>query len=160
MEHIPCGRPANQSEELAAACCVAALRSLGNEIRWVVFSNLASSYFSLHQSDELDFAWIGPPAQQDKAVVHLSNLSATDEKDAGRLAAREFPSKQFPRKCCSVPSFRNAFKDLPNYPGELCFFTLFGPEGSSPKRRATEGSCRRLLRIAHHVARWQNRNRR
>jgi serine/threonine protein kinase len=75
---------------------------------------------------------------KEKVVLHLYDLSATDEKDARRLAEREFRSIQLLQKCRAVPRFRDSFQDLPDYPGELCFFTLFDPEAPTLKRRAAD----------------------
>jgi hypothetical protein len=77
---------------------------------------------------------------KEKAVLHLYDLSATDEKEARRLAEREFRSMQLLQKCRWVPRFRDSFQDLPDYPGELCFFTLFDPEAPSLKRRAADAT--------------------
>jgi serine/threonine protein kinase len=278
---IPCGPAVNQSEELAAKRCKAALERLGDSERWVVLSNLAFSGSPLRQSDDLDLVCIGPrgvvvievkhwdgawvkenplraeaeadkltakvrrlggyvrkllsqnetrveqwllftregsgnpkPDQirgvpiatlktlgegfnrlplaqlsatqvdmvvqgleprarvqldgrvrriadyhnlelssptgdrfhrmyrgvhhrtKEKVILHLYDLSASEEKEPRRLAEREFRALQLLQKSQCVPRFRDSLQDLPDYPGELCFFTQFDPEAPSVNRRA------------------------
>ncbi len=89
-------------------------------------------------------------------MLHLYDLSATDEKDARRLVDREFRSMQLLQKCRGVPRFRDSFQDLPDYPGELCFFTLFDPEAATLKGSAENGSRYCALRIAGRWRSWQS----
>lgn len=84
---------------------------------------------------------------KEKVVLHLYDLSATDEKNARRLAEREFRAIQLLQKCRCVPRFRDSFQDLPDYPGELCFFTLFDPDAPALSRRAADATWDDAQRI-------------
>lgn len=84
---------------------------------------------------------------KEKVLLHLYDLSATDEKDARRRAEREFRAIQLLQKCRCVPRFRDSFQDLPDYPGELCFFTLFDPDAPTLSRRASDPTWSEKERI-------------
>lgn len=84
---------------------------------------------------------------KEKVVLHLYDLSAMDEKNARRLAEREFRAIQLLQKCCYVPRFRDSLQDLPDYPGELCFFTLFDPDAPKLSCRASDSSWRDKERV-------------
>lgn len=64
------------------------------------------------------------PSRRDKVILHLFDLSATDEKQPENRAKREFEVIQRWQKSDYVPSLLDSFQDAEHYPGELCYFSL------------------------------------
>jgi hypothetical protein len=91
--HIPCGRPANETEELAAERGVATLRTVADSRRSVVLSNLASSSSALHQSDELDLVCIGPRGVVLVEDKHWDTAWMRDHRDTAEAEAEKLTAK-------------------------------------------------------------------
>lgn len=60
----------------------------------------------------------------DRVTVHLFDLSASGETNAERKARREFEVVQKLQKSPYLPKLVDSYQPVPNYPGELFFFTL------------------------------------
>lgn len=73
---------------------------------------------------------------QEKAILHLYDLSDTQDKEPRRLAEREFRVLQKLQKCRYVPRTLDSFQDLSAFPGEVCMFSIFDPAAPSLKKRA------------------------
>ena len=75
---------------------------------------------------------------REKVIVHLYDLSASEEKDPRRIAEREFRVLQVLQKSHFVPRFRDSLQELPDYPGEIWFFTVFDPDAPTIEKRASD----------------------
>lgn len=64
---------------------------------------------------------------RDKVILHLYDLSASDDAKPDRLASREFEALQKLQRLNCVPRLMDSFHDVPEYPGELCYFSLVDP---------------------------------
>ena len=80
------------------------------------------------------------PTRRDRAILHLYDLSATQEKQALELARREFDTIQRWQKSPFVPSLLDSFQEAEGYPGELVFYTLVDPAAPTlAERRGDAG---------------------
>lgn len=75
---------------------------------------------------------------REKVILHLYDLSDTQDKEPRRLAEREFRVLQELQKCRYVPRTRDSFQDLPGFPGEVCMFSVFDPGAPSLKKREAD----------------------
>lgn len=71
------------------------------------------------------------PSRRDKVILHLFDLSATDEKQPENRARREFEVIQRWQKSDYVPSLLDSFQEAEHYPGELFYFSLV--DSAAPK---------------------------
>ncbi len=84
--------------------------------------------------------------------VHLFDLSATSESNAERKARREFEVVQKLQKSPYLPKLVDSFQPVPNYPGELFFFTLADASAPSLKTVAKDEEWCRSQGAAFCVA--------
>ena len=63
---------------------------------------------------------------RDRVVLHLYDLSANDEYDETK-ARREYEALHCVYKCDWAPRIRDSFQAMPDYPGEMCFFSIVDP---------------------------------
>ena len=77
---------------------------------------------------------------KEKVVLHLYDLSASDEKEPFRLAEREFRTLQLLQKSRWVPRFRDSLQDLPTYPGELIYFSLLDSDAPTVAVRGQDAA--------------------
>lgn len=75
---------------------------------------------------------------REKVIVHLYDLSASEEKEPLRIAEREFRALQVLQRSHYVPRFRDSLQELPDYPGEIWFFTVFDPDAPTIEERAAD----------------------
>jgi hypothetical protein len=61
---------------------------------------------------------------QDRVLVHLYDLTVSPGPNAEEVARREFDTIRRFQKNPSLPQLVDSFQPVPNYPGELFFFTL------------------------------------
>jgi len=100
---------------------------------------------------------------RDKIVLHLFDLSATTEPKPEVLASREFEVLHRLQRFRSVPRVLDSFQEVPDYPGELFYFSLVDPcaptiasRAQDPKwsmvdrRRFAARACKALAEL--HVA--------
>ena len=80
------------------------------------------------------------PARQDRVVLHLYDLSATEEKNADVRARREYEALHRLQLHTWAPRILDSFQFAPGYAGEMSFFTLVDPAAPSIKDRADDGS--------------------
>ncbi len=71
------------------------------------------------------------PARRDRAVLHLYDLSASDDKNAATRARREFDALHRLQLHPWAPRILDSFQDAPGYPGEMSFFTVVDPAAPS-----------------------------
>ncbi len=100
-------------------------------------------------------------ASGERVTVHLFDLSASHASNAERQARREFEVIQKLQKSPYLPSLVESFQAVPNYPGELVFFTLAesaapslaemarNPAWGVPARIAFAGAALQALAALH-----------
>ena len=87
-------------------------------------------------------------SRRDRVVLHLYDLSASDEKNAEVKARREFEALYRLQIHQWVPRVLDSYQDAPGYAGEMFFFTVIDPAAPSIEERAkdeTWGTNSRLL---------------
>jgi hypothetical protein len=89
------------------------------------------------------------PARRDRVILHLYDLSASQDKQALELARREFDTIQRWQKSPFVPSLLDSFQEAEGYPGELYFFSLVDSAAPSLMDRKQDGSWETHARIAY-----------
>lgn len=77
---------------------------------------------------------------QDRVVLHLYDLSATNAANALNVARREFEVLSRLQKSPWLPRLIDSLQDLPNYPGELLFFTVADSDAPSLADRAADST--------------------
>jgi hypothetical protein len=93
------------------------------------------------------------PTRRDKVILHLYDLSATDEKEPKNRAEREFQVIQRWQKSPYLPHLLDSFQEAEHYPGELYYFSLVDPAAPSLADRARDAtwSIDDRLRFAHEA---------
>lgn len=71
---------------------------------------------------------------QDQLISHVYDLSASEHENPEHLARREFEVMQRLQKSPWLPRLVDSFQPVPNYPGELFFFSL--ADSDAPPLRA------------------------
>jgi serine/threonine protein kinase len=74
----------------------------------------------------------------EKVVVHVYDLSASDEKDPFRIAEREFKALQVLQKSRYLARMRDSFQELPGYPGEIWMYSVFDISAPSVEKRSED----------------------
>lgn len=77
-------------------------------------------------------------SRQDRVVLHLYDLSASDDAKAERRAEREWKLLQRLQQHVWAPRIIDSFQDAPGYPGQIKFFTVADPAAPSIEKRATD----------------------
>jgi serine/threonine protein kinase len=88
------------------------------------------------------------PARRDRVVLHLYDLSASDEKNAEAKARREYDALHALQLHSWAPRILDSYQDAPGYAGEMFFFTLVDPAAPSLEDRAADGSWETTGRLA------------
>jgi len=100
--------------------------------------------------------------RQDRVILHLFDLSGTSEKNAEERARREYDTIQKLQKSPFLPRILDSFQYAPEYPGELCFYSLIDPMVPSLTEKAKDSNwpieqriiasaaCARALDSLHH----------
>ena len=71
---------------------------------------------------------------RDKVILHLYDISASSDSKADRVASREFDALQQLQQLPCVPRVMDSFHEVPDYPGELWYFSLIDPGAPSDSR--------------------------
>ena len=79
-------------------------------------------------------------SRQDRVILHLYDLSASDDAKAEQRAEREWKSLQRIQQHGWAPRIIDSFQDAPGYPGEIKFFTVADPAAPSIEERAADAS--------------------
>ena len=87
------------------------------------------------------------PSRRDKVVLHLFDLSASNEKQPKVLAQREFEVIQQWQKSPFVPSLLDSFQEAEQYPGELFYFSLVDSDAPTLLKRSKDTEWGRDDRI-------------
>jgi serine/threonine protein kinase len=86
--------------------------------------------------------------RQDRVVLHLYDLSASDERNAETRARREHDALHKLQLFPWAPRVLDSFQEAPGYAGEMFFFTLVDPAAPSISDRASDGSWDSNARLA------------
>ncbi len=100
--------------------------------------------------NELAFHRIYKGAHQrtkERVILHLYDLSASEERNPARQAERESRALQMLQTSRFVPRVRDTLRELPEFPGELCYFTLIDPGAPTLMDRALDASWTACARI-------------
>jgi serine/threonine protein kinase len=87
------------------------------------------------------------PSRRDKVILHLFDLSASNEKNPKDIARREFDVIQQWQKSPYVPSLLDSFQEAEQYPGELFYFSLIDSDAPTLMKRSKDNSWSRDDRI-------------
>ena len=87
------------------------------------------------------------PTRRDRVVLHLYDLSASDDKNAGVKARREFDTLHKLQLHPWAPRILDSFQDAPGYPGEMFFFTVVDPAAPSIAGRSEDATWATANRI-------------
>ena len=75
---------------------------------------------------------------RDKVIVHLYDVSAAVDPKADRIASREFDALNHLQKLRCVPRLMDSFHEVPDYPGELWYFSLVDHGAPSVEARIAD----------------------
>ena len=88
------------------------------------------------------------PAWRDRVVLHLYDLSASDDKNAEAKAKREFQALHRLQVNGWAPRILDSYQEVPGYAGEMYFFTVADPAAPCIEDRATDTTWSTSSRIA------------
>ena len=80
----------------------------------------------------------GHPTRRDRVVLHLYDLSASDDKNAETKARREFNALHRLQLHPWAPRILDSFQDAPGYAGEMYFFTVVDPAAPTLQERSED----------------------
>lgn len=80
------------------------------------------------------------PARQDRVVLHLYDLSASDDKSAEDKAKREFDALHRLQLFPWAPRILDSWQEAPGYAGEMFFFTVVDPSVPNVAERAADAT--------------------
>jgi len=87
-------------------------------------------------------------SRQDRVVLHLYDWSASDDPNALTKARREFDALHRLQLHGWAPRIVDSFQEVPNYPGEIAFFTVADPAAPSVDERAEDESWNSVMRLS------------
>jgi serine/threonine protein kinase len=88
------------------------------------------------------------PARRDRVILHLYDLSASDDKNPETKAKREFDTLHRLQIYAWAPRILDSYQDVPGYAGEMFFFTIVDPAAPCIEARATDSTWITANRIA------------
>jgi len=88
----------------------------------------------------------------DKVILHLYDLSASQEKNPLELARREFDTIRLWQKSEFVPSLLDSFQEVENFSGELSYFSLVDSDCPSLEKKKSDKSWNFNSRIEYSLA--------
>jgi serine/threonine protein kinase len=86
--------------------------------------------------------------RQDRVILHLYDLSASDDKNAESKAMREFEALQRLQLFAWAPRILDSFQSAPGYAGEMFFFTVVDPAAPCVADRASDDTWDTMGRLA------------
>ncbi|MBI4741450.1 MAG: protein kinase [Betaproteobacteria bacterium] len=89
--------------------------------------------------------------RREKVILHLYDLSASDEKNAWEIARREFEVIQRWQKSPYMPGLLDSFQEAEGYPGEMCFFSLPDPVAPTLEQRQKDHGWSREERLRYAI---------
>ena len=88
------------------------------------------------------------PARQDRVILHLYDLSASNETNAEKKARREYEALHRLQLHSWAPRiYLESFQAVPGYAGELFFFTVLDPTAPCIEKRASDVSWETRARL-------------
>ncbi len=87
-------------------------------------------------------------ARQDRVILHLYDLSASDDKNAETKARREFEALQRLQLHAWAPRILDSYQSAPGYAGEMFFFTVVDPAAPCIAERASDDTWNTMSRLA------------
>ena len=87
-------------------------------------------------------------ARQDHVILHLYDLSASDDANAEKRARREFEALRRLQRHDWAPRVLDSFQEAPGYAGEMHFFTVVDPAAPSIEKRKSDASWETPARLA------------
>ena len=106
------------------------LRQFGGLINLEKISPLTESFHRIYRGQH--------PSRRDKVILHLFDLSASNEKQPKDLARREFDVIQQWQKSPFVPGLLDSFQEAEEYPGELFYFSLVDSDAPTLLKRSAD----------------------
>ena len=88
------------------------------------------------------------PARQDRVILHLYDVSASNETNAETKARREYEALRRLQLHAWAPRILESFQDAPGYAGEMSFFTTVDPATPCIGTRASDASWETKARLA------------
>jgi len=86
-------------------------------------------------------------ARQDRVILHLYDLSASNEKNAETNAQREFSALHHLQLYPWAPRILDSYQQAPRYAGEMFFFTLVDPAAPCIADRASDNTWDMMNRL-------------
>lgn len=86
-------------------------------------------------------------ARQDKVVLHLYDLSASDESNVKTKAQREHDALHRLQLHAWAPRILDSYQKVPGYEGEMFFFTVLDPAAPCLEERTTDVSWDTTARL-------------
>lgn len=75
---------------------------------------------------------------RDKIILHLYDLSASDDPKSDEIARRHFETLQKLQKSAYVPRLMDSYQEVPQYPGELMYFSIVDPCSPTLAKRSED----------------------
>ncbi len=88
------------------------------------------------------------PARRDRVMLHLYDLSASDDKNAEAKAKREFEALHRLQLYPWAPRILDSYQEAPGYAGEMFFFTVVDPAAPCIEDRSTDTTWSTASRLA------------
>lgn len=152
LAHInaPARLSASEIERIAKALEPRVSVALSGDLRR--FDSLINLEQLSPKSDAFHRIYRGEHAtRREKVILHLYDLSATDEKNALEKARREFEVIQRWQKSPNMPGLLDSFQEAEGYPGEMYFFSLPAPVAPTLEQRLKDPSWSRDERLRYAI---------
>jgi len=78
------------------------------------------------------------PARRDRVMLHLYDLSASDDKRAGEKAKREYEALHRLQLYPWTPRILDSYQEAPGFAGEMHFFTIVDPAAPTLQDRCSD----------------------
>lgn len=130
---------ARQIEPQSKPALTGQLRQFGGLINLERISSANETFHRIYRGQH--------PSRRDKVILHLFDLSASNEKNPKDIARREFDVIQQWQKSPYVPSLLDSFQEAEQYPGELYYFSIIDSDAPTLMTRREDAGWSRDDRI-------------
>ena len=146
------GRLSKDQVELAARTLEPTTKvALSGDLR--AFAGLVNLERQSDKGDAFHRVYRGQhPTRRDRVILHMYDLSASDQPKAMEHAEREFQAIQLWQKSPFVPSLLDSFQEADGYPGEIYFYSLVDPSSPTIFERREDESWDINARLAYAIA--------
>ncbi len=138
----PSGTPArdsrigSQAVNQTLAVSIDRTRQINGPVSSVPFANVRNLELQSPPADRFHRIYRGEHVRsRDKVILHLYDVSASTDTKADRIASREFDALQKLQQLPCAPRLMDSFHEVPDYPGELWYFSLVDPCAPSVSER-------------------------